>query len=456
MLDTATEVLLPELHTDSPVLHLAISQDGNSLFLAMGRNGAKQLEIPTNKIVPITDRICAEFVKIDPPGTTLYVSYQCGGPGGRAGHDSLEAFDVKSLKSLGIVSGPPMVGGEPAISPDNRLLLLDGHDACITPEYDHKGCPAVPSLVLHFLWANSRSVFKSLPLPVDSGVGRFLDSKQFLLLNASIGVLDTATYALTEKWERPQEHYRGSAVDQTRRVAYVGVDGGSDVIALEAESDACSVTAEGLALSFTGDGVALDSVGGTQMTSFGDVRYGPGRVGQAFLLDGESGGLVAPWTGYYAFGYRDSSLALYVKFASTSGEMTILDRASQSTPFFIRFVKAADQHVAISIATGKGGPLELQSSTSVTPDRWYHLTFTKDDKAIALYVNGHLEDRKLLGAERAAEANRSYAPLYFGTAAGKKAFMHGKLDEILLYSRALTAQEVRVLYELRESGPCKM
>jgi len=67
-----------------------------------------------------------------------------------------------------------------------------------------------------------------------------------------------------------------------------------------------------------------------------------------------------------------------------------------------------------------------------------------------------LEDRKSVGAERAAGANTATPTLYLGATKDGQQLLHGKLDEVLFYNRALTSDEVRRLYELRESGKCRI
>jgi hypothetical protein len=185
----------------------------------------------------------------------------------------------------------------------------------------------------------------------------------------------------------------------------------------------------------------------------GDVRFVPGRVGQAFLLDG-SGYLTASWTGYYRFGYRDSTVALYVKFTSIEREMTILDRASPDTQVRDRLAKTEDNHFIFEIGTTRGGPIQLRSTALAVNNRWYHLAVTKSDEAVALYVDGELQDLKPLGSEHAVATSATGFPLYLGATSDRKALLHGKLDEVLFYDRALTGDEVRRLYQLRESGVC--
>jgi DNA-binding winged helix-turn-helix (wHTH) protein len=169
--------------TGGPVWDLAITPDGEKLFLAMSSHGVKRLSISSGKLGPVTDRTCPESLEMDRQGKRLYVAYQCSGPEGRPGHDSVEVFDVRTESSLGIIFGLPMVGGKPAVSPDGKLLMLDGQDACTDPAYDHEGCPAVPSHIYHLLRAEDRQHLKTLSYPETvKERAHFLDDSRYLIL----------------------------------------------------------------------------------------------------------------------------------------------------------------------------------------------------------------------------------------------------------------------------------
>jgi hypothetical protein len=49
-----------------------------------------------------------------------------------------------------------------------------------------------------------------------------------------------------------------------------------------------------------------------------------------------------------------------------------------------------------------------------------------------------------------------HPPLFLGARSPGQPSFHGWLDEIAFYNRPLTAKEVEDLYQLRESGPCKL
>ena len=64
-------------------------------------------------------------------------------------------------------------------------------------------------------------------------------------------------------------------------------------LAFEARSEDCSAPHANLVGWWSGDGNASDLVSGAGATLLTGVSYGPGKVGQAFELDGVNGGVVA-------------------------------------------------------------------------------------------------------------------------------------------------------------------
>jgi hypothetical protein len=75
--------------TRGPVYDLAVTPDEGRLFLAMGNAGLKRISTTSPKASTISELACPLFLTMDGEGARLFVAYQCGGPGGRRGHDVL-------------------------------------------------------------------------------------------------------------------------------------------------------------------------------------------------------------------------------------------------------------------------------------------------------------------------------------------------------------------------------
>jgi hypothetical protein len=429
---------------------MAITPDGGNLFLAMSMNGLKRLSIGSRTLSVVSDRTCPEHLEMDRQGKRLYVTYQCSGPSGSPGHDSVEIFDVEKEISLGIVSGPPMVGGEPFVSPDGKLVLLDGLDACSAPQYLYQGCKSAPSRVFHLLRPLDRQILHTFEFPVGASPAPFLDNSRFMLLGNEVSVVNAARYSVLERWNNDEDCGATDIVfAPDGRRAYVACARNNTILVLQPESAECSPPQPGLVMLYSADGTTEDAVGVTALTPHGNPRFTPGRVGQAFFLDGSSY-LSTSWTGSYQFGAHDSTLALYMKFASIGGDMALADWTDENPRGEIRMLKSAGNRFVFQ-ALPDGSPLESQ--TLVRPGIWYHLVVTRTGQDLTLYVNGKFESH---GTPPQPSSPLGQPRLFLGARSPGQPSFHGWLDEIAFYNRALTAKEVSDLYQLRESGACKL
>jgi hypothetical protein len=136
---------------------LALASDGR-LFLTrvlpFDRAGVYVFDTAKRKLqdkaaIPGSAQACPVDLALAEQQNELFVSYECGGPGGWAGHDSIGIYCLTANKTscasaydqTAIVSGMPNVGGPLSVSPDESYLWAYGDDACSSRAYDHKGCP---------------------------------------------------------------------------------------------------------------------------------------------------------------------------------------------------------------------------------------------------------------------------------------------------------------------------
>jgi hypothetical protein len=300
--------------------------------------------------------------------------------------------------------------------------------------------------------ASDRQILHRFALPVTLSQNRyaaphFVDDSRFVILGDFAQVEDSAGYAVLER----QGSLPGSetvAISPDGRRAWIGDLGHHSISVLELESADCSPPGSGLAMFFPADGTNEDSTAGGVLTSQGNLQFTPGRVGQSFLLDGTNS-LSTDWIGHFQDGAREMSLALYVKFADLAGEAVLIDWVGENPLRGFSLVKGVDNHLLLR--SWPGGET-LQSRTIMAAGTWYHLVLTRTDGDVALYVNGEADAR---GSSPPQLAPRIEG-LFFGARASGRPSFRGQMDEILGYNRAMTDSEVKALYRMRETGPCRI
>jgi hypothetical protein len=103
------------------------------------------------------------------------------------------------------------------------------------------------------------------------------------------------------------------------------------------------------------------------------------------------------------------------------------------------------------------GTLVPSNSVGALPDvnTWYHIVQTRSANAASLYVNG-----VLIGTRPTNGKTAGYKPSGPGATIGSRSnliqFFHGEIDDLRLYNRALSAEEVQALYlaPIRRRSPC--
>src|SRR5205823_271937 len=109
-------------------------------------------------------------------------------------------------------------------------------------------------------------------------------------------------------------------------------------------------------------------------------------------------------------------------------------------------------YLSFIVSSASGQTAQALSSTAMATGIWYHVAAVRGTNFTQLYVNGQLE----------RQTNVSFAqdygslPLFFGTT-GQGFWDHkfnGCLDEVSLYNRALSSNEIAGIYAAGAAGKC--
>jgi len=230
---------------------------------------------------------------------------------------------------------------------------------------------------------------------------------------------------------------------------------------------------QGLVALWRGEGSAAASAGPHHGRASGGVTYAPGRVGQAFRMDGNADWIVVPnapalrTTGGQTLALwlhpdKQEQTGIVISKGAFSGEGTILlmgkgylsYRYGKSgpgrKPYFelrSRTVDGPKPKCEIYSRDTDRRPLKYTGRGLTIPaGRWTHVAVVRDFKAgkVRLYVNGGQAIECEAGMTRTAVTN---VPLYLGGSVynGRKLCFAGSIDEAGLWNRPLSAREVRAL-----------
>lgn len=203
------------------------------------------------------------------------------------------------------------------------------------------------------------------------------------------------------------------------------------------------------------EGSPTDAVGAHHAILHGGVTFAPGVTGRAFALNGVDAYLEIPDGRAPQLGSDDFTVALWVRFSSTTGEQVLaedwVERATASRGWTLTKLRSDAIGFAVSGAgSAETPPLDLPRDT------WIHVAARREGGTLSLFVNG---DLAAVGTLRdPAVSADSRASLKFGhrgisedtprSLDRRDFFVRGSLDEIVLFvGRALSEAEIEQIFE---------
>ncbi len=237
-------------------------------------------------------------------------------------------------------------------------------------------------------------------------------------------------------------------------------------LAWRADAASCTPAPANLTAWWPGDSNANDLTGANNAALQGGATAGgSGFIGGAFNFDGTNAYVQIPDSP--ALRPTNFTIEAWVRFNSLDsagsggspiGDQYIVFRQNSRTSTFEGFdlskTRIAGGDVFRFVVSSQiGQSVEIQSATFVATNTWYHIAAVRGTNFTQLYVNGILERQATVTFPQ----DYGNFPLYFGTS-GETYWDHkfkGSLDEVTIYSRALSPPEISAIYAAGGSGKCE-
>jgi hypothetical protein len=207
---------------------------------------------------------------------------------------------------------------------------------------------------------------------------------------------------------------------------------------------------------WSADGHTVDITGLGHNGTLVNATYGPGNVGKAFSFNGTDAYVQVPKSTAWDFGSKDFTIDLWVNFTTVknSGCLGCIDNAfiadDQGAGNIPKWIFALSAGV-LTFVTGEPAFL-AQTPFSPTPGTWYLVSVTKASGTYMMWING------VPSTATSQTDNTPIAPpnvpLTIGEAEGL-GFLDGFIDEVEIFSRALTASEMAAIFNAGSAGKCK-
>ncbi len=234
-----------------------------------------------------------------------------------------------------------------------------------------------------------------------------------------------------------------------------------------AHAASCTATPSGLVGFWNGDSAANDTAGTNHGVLFGGASVtNAGLVGNAFTFDGTNS--YVQIADNAALRPTNLTIEAWVRFSGLdsagtagAGQQYIIFKENTRTAtqgYFegYNLLKVRDitgDKFAFIVSLSDTQSVELDSSTLISTGVWYHVAGVRGTNFAQLYVNG------LLQQQSSVTFTQSYGafPLLFGTS-GQTNWdrkLKGSLDEVSLYNRALSSNEIVNIFNAGANGKCR-
>jgi hypothetical protein len=206
----------------------------------------------------------------------------------------------------------------------------------------------------------------------------------------------------------------------------------------------CTPMPEGLIGWWRAEGDALDAAASHNGLVTNGVTFVPGEVGQAFSFNGTNGWVsLGNWCNPQVF-----SVGLWVKAAASQvSYANIID--NNSTDYRSWQIQYNNTGLSFHFGVATWGSVNF----TLTADKWQYVAATVDSNhVVSVYLDGQLQG-KLTGHAPVPYDGTQF--LRLGNWGGDllRRFK-GQLDEVQLYNRPLTTNEVAAIYNASVSGTC--
>ncbi len=174
---------------------------------------------------------------------------------------------------------------------------------------------------------------------------------------------------------------------------------------------------------YEGDGSSSHSING-------------GKFGAAFYGNGSNSKITN--TSLSVNTGQEFSISLWVYPQKDGSYQRILQFGNHATEFVIQ-KRGDDNKVRLLARISAAIQIDI-SSTVLNNNQWYHIVVTVDGSTAKLYVNNGTP------ATDVTFNIQNYSGLFIGCGEGDREFVEGKIDQVRIFNKAISAAEVTTLY----------
>lgn len=217
----------------------------------------------------------------------------------------------------------------------------------------------------------------------------------------------------------------------------------------EAAAVACVDAPAGLLARWPGDGDTVDVAHGRNGSLGGDAAFSTGQVGEAFALDGSGDTVAIPDDPDWTLRRGDFTIDLWTKLTATPGSAAFMAHSQGGglNPKWLFWLNGG--YLTLDVDDPSQAIEVVRSPWSPTMDQWYHLAVTRSGNRFRLYIDGV----QVASASNTFDIPDPAAALTIGSAESDF-WVNGLIDEVELYRRALSGDEISTIHDQGAAVRC--
>ncbi len=192
------------------------------------------------------------------------------------------------------------------------------------------------------------------------------------------------------------------------------------------------------------EGNAKDSVGNNHGSLNGGVSFADGRFGKAASFDGVDDYIEIP-NYFLTKNVSEVTISAWIKGEWSNSHNMVFSQTTSSRGYYLSVRDNGNVMWYPNISLGEPS---ISSTILLTPQKMYHVVAIIDSGGNSLiYINGKL-DSSSSGFSLDKVDNVSNIGSAVNLLTPPNGIFNGLIDEVMIFNRALTAEEVRALYEM--------
>lgn len=189
-------------------------------------------------------------------------------------------------------------------------------------------------------------------------------------------------------------------------------------------------------LDETDGDIAYDSAGDNDATVHGAV-WTEGMIDGALQFDGFND--YVDCNDSEQLGPEQMTLTMWLKSEHMGGMRYIISRAkSNSDDIDYAIKRLLTGEVEFAVGQLSSSPVSVQSQANAALDEWSHVAVCLDGSEASVYINGQRDS----SASYAERAPREDYRLVISCLQANTRFYNGLIDDVRIYSRALSAEQI--------------